>query len=171
MEGTSVMIIRSGYSHDAPCILEVHHAAIHETAKAFYEAPIINEWVPYPIKSESINALAERMIHGEALMLVAENPDHRIVGFGSIFPSLSELRSLYIHPHHGNKGIGGRILNQLEIIAKEMGLTELKMDSAINADNAERFYQKHGYHLECRSEHVLNTGGRMACAKMRKNLI
>ena len=57
--------------------------------------------------------------------------------------------------------------NEIERIAIEHGLTHLEMVSSITAVP---FYSALGYEIIEHGEHMLRTGRRMACVKMRKNL-
>jgi putative acetyltransferase len=52
-------------------------------------------------------------------------------------------------------------------VAKELGLTELRMDSSINAVP---FYEANGFISLERADHRLPSGNRMACVRMRKTL-
>jgi len=151
---------------DAEAILMVHRAAIRGTAAAFYEPAIIEAWAPLPLRSDHIDALAQRIESGEEEAIVAR--DRRtIIGFGSFVPSSRELRAVYVLPGHGRRGIGGAILDALEIRARKYGLAELVMDATLNA---EVFYQRHGFTVERNGEHILRGGQRMACIRMRKRL-
>ncbi len=159
--------IRRAAEEDATAILNVHCAAVHGTASAFYDQDILNDWSPTPAPLERIRDLAARIKSGEEVMLVAENRTNQIVAFSSIFPSLSELRAVYVHPDYGKQGLGGRLLEEIERLTTKSGLLELSMDSSINA---ERFYSSHGYYAVQRGEHILRSGRRMACVKMKKVL-
>jgi GNAT superfamily N-acetyltransferase len=159
--------IRTAHPEDVPTILDVHCAAVHGTASAFYDQDILNDWSPAPVPPERIHDLTARIKSGEEIMLVAESPTGKIVGFGSIFPSQAELRAVYVHPNCGKQGLGGRLLKEVENLARESGLLELSMDASINA---EKFYLSHGYQIVQRGEHVLRSGRRMACIKMKKIL-
>lgn len=153
---------------DAGAMLEVHRAAIRGTASAVYDPEIIESWAPLPLQAEHIEGLAQRIGSGEEVAIVARDRRGTIIGFGSIVPSSQELRAVYVAPEHGRFGIGGMILRALEADARERGLTELGMDASINA---EAFYRRHGFQVECRGEHVLGSGRRMACVRMRKRLL
>jgi hypothetical protein len=52
---------------DAAAVLEVHTAAVHQTASPYYPQEIINSWARLPITNERIERVKQRWI---------ENPDH-----------------------------------------------------------------------------------------------
>jgi putative acetyltransferase len=157
--------IEPGQPEDAAAILEIHAAAVHQTAAPYYPEEVINSW-SRPITSERIERVKQRWI---------ENPDHRIVvakqnnqtvGFGFIDKN-NELQGLYVHPNFSRCGIGARIFAILEQEAILLGLSYLKLDASINA---EAFYSKQGFKVIEYGIHRLASGQEMACVKMRKTL-
>jgi GNAT superfamily N-acetyltransferase len=91
----------------------------------------------------------------------------RFVIARAIVPANSELRALYVSAEHGRKGVGRAILLELEALARKAGVTELRMDSSVNAA---RFYEANGYLAIERAEHTLRSGVRMECVRMRKTI-
>jgi putative acetyltransferase len=94
-------------------------------------------------------------------------PAGQIIGFGSIVPANSELRAVYVDAAHGGQGVGRALLARLEELARDAGVAELRMDASINAVP---FYEVNGFTSLERGEHVMSSGGRMACVRMRKAL-
>lgn len=151
---------------DAAAILEIHAAAVHQTAAPYYSEEVINSWSRLPITSERIERVKQKWF---------ENPEHRVivarqnnytVGFGMIDKN-SELQGLYVHPDFGRCGIGAKILAVLEQEAALLGLSYLNADASINA---EAFYRKQGFEVIEYGIHQLASGQEMACVKMRKTL-
>jgi GNAT superfamily N-acetyltransferase len=68
---------------------------------------------------------------------------------------------------HVRQGIGRAILRRLEELAREAGLTELRMDASINSVP---FYRANGFVAVELGEHVMSSGGRMSCVRMQKTL-
>ncbi len=108
-----------------------------------------------------------RIENGEEVAVVAETQEGKVIGFGSIVPAKSLLGALYVDPSHGHQGVGTEILTRLETLAQNAGLTELNMDSSLNA---EAFYSSHGYKTIKQAEHILMSGRRMVCVQMTKSL-
>ncbi|MCB4768194.1 GNAT family N-acetyltransferase [Ancylobacter sp. Lp-2] len=152
---------------DAEAMLVVHRAAIRASAAAFYEPDIIEAWAPLPLRPDHIDALAHRLDTGEEEAVVARARNGTIIAFGSFVPGGRELRAVYVAPEHGRLGIGGALLQALELRARKYGLTEFVLDASLNA---EAFYVRHGYTVERKGEHLLRGGRRMACLRMRKRL-
>ncbi|NJP08170.1 MAG: GNAT family N-acetyltransferase [Leptolyngbyaceae cyanobacterium RU_5_1] len=152
---------------DAAAILEIHAAAVHQTAAPYYPEEVINSWARLPITGDQIERFGQRLI---------ENPDHRtvvakqnnqIVGFGSIDDKNNELQGLYVHPNFGRCGVGAKILAVLEQEALLLGLSYLRLDASLNA---EVFYSQQGFEVVEYGVHQLASGQEMACVKMRKTL-
>ncbi len=69
--------------------------------------------------------------------------DGRIIGFGGIDVQASEpLKWLYLLPQYQRVGLGSKILQRLEEIGWESGLSLLRLHSA---PLAVEFYRRHGY--------------------------
>jgi putative acetyltransferase len=160
------MRLRPGTEADAPGISTVHFEAIRGTAAAFYPPEIIDSWSRAPDEAR-FEQLRRSIAGGEAMFVVADD-DGDVLGFGSVVPSSHELRAVYVHPRAGRRGIGARILEQLEQLAIARGVPELHLDASLNA---EAFYARHGYQVIERGIHRLANGVEMACVKMRKSLV
>jgi GNAT superfamily N-acetyltransferase len=159
--------LRPGRPDDALAILEVQRSAIRKTAVAAYSAAIIDEWAPAVIVRERVATFERWIERGEELIVIAMDPAGRIIGFGSIVPANSELRAVYVDAAYGGQGVGRALLARLEELARDAGLVELLLDASINAVP---FYEANGFTSLGRGEHVMSSGGRMACVRMRKTL-
>jgi putative acetyltransferase len=158
--------IRPATAADAVAIIDLHFAAVHETAAAFYPHEVLDSWSRLPDEAR-YQQIRDAIAKGEELFVVAQDASE-VVGFGSIMPSLQELHAVYVHPKVGRRGIGSRILIQLEHLARERGVLQLQMDASVNA---EAFYQHAGYEVVERGVHRLSGGHEMACVKMKKRLM
>ena len=158
--------IRPAIVADAIAIIDLHFAAVHQSTGSFYSSEVLNSWSTKPDETryDQIRRAVEK---GEELFVVAEDASG-VVGFGSIVPTLQELRAVYVHPRAGRRGVGLAILNCLEQLALDRGVLQLQLDASINA---EAFYRRAGYEILERGVHRLRSGREMACVKMKKSLI
>lgn len=117
------MLIRPIRSEDARTVIEVHHAAVRCTAAQDYSADILEQWAPLPVTDEAIRKFIENP--DNEVRLLAEL-DGNIVGMAAIVPSECELRACYVAPQAGGQGIGTALLNELERVARELGLPSCK---------------------------------------------
>ncbi|HEX4047914.1 MAG TPA: GNAT family N-acetyltransferase, partial [Elusimicrobiota bacterium] len=157
--------IRTADQADAEAIVKVHFAAVQETAGPFYPIDILADWSPEPDEKRR-RRIRDALSKGEELFLVAEDRSG-IIGFGVIVPGAQELRALYVHPRAGRRGIGKRLLDELERQAILRRVPVLRMDASLNA---EAFYRKHGYQTLGPGTHPLWNGREMECVKMQKTL-
>lgn len=157
--------IRPGRPDDALAILEAQRSAIRQTAASAYSAAIIDEWAPVVIVRERVDSFQRYIERGEELIVVAVEPAGAIIGFGSIVAANSELRAVYVDAAYGGRGVGRALLARVEELARDAGLTELRMDASINAVP---FYEANGFTSLERGVHLLQSGARMACVRMRK---
>ena len=158
--------LRPGGPDDALAILEVKRSAIRQTAASAYSPAIIDEWAPAVIVRERVDTFQRWIERGEELIVVAMEPAGKIIGFGSFVPAqfrvARRLRRCSIWRPRGRA-----LLARLEKLARDAGLAELRMDASINAVP---FYEANGFISLERGEHVMSSGGRMACVRMRKAL-
>jgi ribosomal protein S18 acetylase RimI-like enzyme len=101
---------------------------------------------------------------GGDIVLVAEEPAG-IVGFGIVDSKMREVRALYVHPTAVRRGIGRRLLRELEAQAAFQGITCLQLNASLNADD---FYRRNGYTPLSRGVYRLPNGGEMDCVRMEK---
>jgi putative acetyltransferase len=142
---------------------DIHTRAVRGLAAPYYSPEIIDGWA-FRVTDEGIRRFLR-------------NPDHEIrliaelngvpVGLGALVISELELRACYVVPEAARQGVGSALVREIERLARDHGLTELNLQSSINA---EPFYIALGYAVVERGEHVLRSGHRMAAVRMRKGL-
>jgi putative acetyltransferase len=155
------LVIRVMRFEDARTFLEVHHAAIRGIAARDYPDAVVAVWAA-PISAGMIDRFLQN--RDNETRLVAEL-DGRIVGVGAVVIPKSELRACYVAPDLARTGIGSALVNELERIAKDLGLDHLHLESSLTA---ERFYLSLGYRVEARGELRIAPGVSMAAVTMRK---
>lgn len=142
--------------------MRVHHAAVRGTAANDYPADVIDAWAP-AIQTTHIERVKADLTGTRTLALC----DGEVAGVGEVVLGLSELRACYVAPKFGRRGIGQRIVAELERMARSGGLVRLWLDSSLTAES---FYKRLGYSIRQRGEHVLGNGVTMACVTMEKIL-
>ena len=110
-----------------------------------------------PATPEEAARLAEpafaRVESGDDDIVVAFD-DHRPVGFGFLVTNDTQLtahvatiRRLQRSPTYARRGIGAKILEELETLARRRGATRLTLTTR-GGTNREQFYLSHGYHVD-----------------------
>lgn len=150
-------------SEDARAFLQIHRAAVREIAAKDYPPTVIEHWAPLPITDK---AIADVRANRENEIRVVAEIDGEIVGMGAIVLAKNELRACYVAPGAARKGIGSALVREIEGIAQKHALGWLELDASVTS---ELFYTGLGYKVRGRGEHILGSGQRMACVKMRKD--
>ncbi|XGV99771.1 MAG: GNAT family N-acetyltransferase [Leptolyngbya sp. BL-A-14] len=157
--------LASAQRQDAAVLVDIHHAAVHQTAAQFYEPAILHDWSPTPTPTR-IERFECMLKASSGVWLVAKQVD-QIVGFGVLVPAERLLRGLYVHPTAGRQGVGSQLLRALEEVAVRQGVSQLHVHAALNAIG---FYQQRGYQGIATRQHCLPSGKFMYCLDMYKPL-
>jgi GNAT superfamily N-acetyltransferase len=97
-------------------------------------------------------ALTSAITSHDAVVLVAEAADGRLVGFCTAYQDIHSVRfgyrawveDLAVHPERRSEGIGKALLDAAKAWARERGATHLELDSAEGRTDAHRFYEREG---------------------------
>lgn len=153
--------IRRAARNDGEHIWRVHTAAIRESCSSRYSDEEINAWT-----SRLTPDSYDSDIRGKALY-VAQN-DEQVIGFGQLNVVTGEVESVYVLPAHAGTGIGARLLQTLEEVARECGLKRLHLDSSLNAVG---FYEHAGYTVKGETYRAMETDVSLPCIRMEKPLV
>jgi putative acetyltransferase len=158
------LLIREMRRNEERAWLEVHRAAVRQTASADYAPAVIEAWAPEPISDGDVRQVSAN--EDDEIRLVAEL-DGAIVGIGAVVLAMGELRACYVAPTAARSGVGAAIVREIERIAIRHGVTRLELDASLTAVP---FYLALGYALIARREHMLSTGQLMESVRMEKSL-
>jgi putative acetyltransferase len=84
----------------------------------------------------------------DTVLLVYENLE--VVGCGAFKKfdvNTAEIKRMFVHPNHRNKGIAKFVLTELELWANELGFTSFILETSPKLTNAIALYEKTGYQL------------------------
>ena len=115
-------------------------AAAFEPYRAVYTAGEFSDTVP---DDAALTARFQRM-----RLLVAESPDHGVVGtvaheVGE--PGIGHLRGMAVLPVHLGTGIAARLLDSAERELQAAGCARVTLDTTEPLQRAIHFYERHGY--------------------------
>ena len=142
-------------------VLDLVRDSITRLAAGHYSTTQIDSWVDqYPSPEEFARWRNRRE------MLVAR--EHGIpIGFGQIEINRREIVGVHVLPSKTRRGVGKQIVTALETIGIAAGLTELVVQSSINAVE---FYRYCGYQAVETIEFELSNGVKLKAELMQKNL-
>jgi len=152
--------IRRARREDGAASYAAHAAAIRVTCRNHYADADIEAWAGR-LGPESYGEDVERRD-----ILVAEESG-RVLGFGVFDAEESQVRAVYVHPEAGRHGVGGRLLATLETIARLRGVTDLRLDSSLNAV---AFYAAAGWRRHRDTIHTFPGGRDIPCVAMTKTV-
>ena len=84
----------------------------------------------------------------DTVLVVYENSD--VVGCGAFKKfdeNTAEIKRMFVHPNHRNKGIASYILNELELWANELSFSSFILETSQTLTSAIILYEKKGYKL------------------------
>jgi len=139
----------------------VHTAAVTGIRTDDYTPEEIQAWA-VPREPSSYEA------HVRSKEFYVAEDEGAIVGFGVLDQEIGEVEAVYVSPTAGRRGIGLKVLGQLEARASELGIKELRLNASLNAAT---FYQRAGYVAQEASKYRLLTGVEIACIPMVKAII
>jgi N-acetylglutamate synthase-like GNAT family acetyltransferase len=156
------IVIRKANMMDTKKILDVRIAAIRAQCNRFYEREVIEAW------TDDLNGdiLDQFMAWVESSFYVAMD-DVAIVGCGAINLESGQIDGIFIHPNYMGREIGRRMMAHLEGLALSTELTEIFLDSTLNAAP---FYRKCGFNGEAVSTYPSPRGFTIDCVRMTKSI-
>lgn len=129
--------------------LYVQHGDRLELVPGDWSAP---PWDPHGAGEHSVAAqreALERLVESGATALGVFDDD-RLAGVGVVLPHLrpgiAQLAYLHVSNGYRRRGIGGRLSDELELIARDAGDTSMVV-SATPSLNTVRFYERRGFQL------------------------
>jgi GNAT superfamily N-acetyltransferase len=114
-------------------------------------------------------SLSTSEVTGDAGRMIRARYDGRLVGCGAvrrIEPTVGEIKRMFVDTSVRGLRIGAAILDQLELAATRLGLTELKLETGPRQVAANRLYQRAGYErCEAWGEYLLTPATSRCYAK------
>jgi GNAT superfamily N-acetyltransferase len=151
--------IRKACADDAAAAWEIRKAAILSQCQGHDAPELLAIWTDGAITGEFVQFVVEHLYvatEGEA-----------VVGTGMIDRDTGRLDAIMVRPNMMRQGIGRQMLTFLEDIARAAGLTELTLDSTLNAAE---FYRSCGFVGEAKGTYRSPRGITLDCIPMVKSL-
>ncbi len=159
----SKTLIRHATKDDAVTLLKIHYDSVHTLGASDYAPDILKYWST-PIDQCRIKRFLETF--ESETHLVAEY-NNEIVGFSAIALNKKEIQACYISPHATRKGIGKKLIKELENIAQKHNINALELNSSLTA---KQFYLQCNYKIIEQKKYTLHSGIKMDCIRMQKTL-
>ena len=155
----SKVVVRELRDGEEVILRGVFYSSVHDLAASHYTAHQLSAWAPQEFDAQSWKA---RMRSRRTL--VAEEAGE-IAGYCALRKD-GYVDHFYVAGAHARHGVGTALLEHLDRIARDSGLTALESDVSLCA---EPFFQRHGFSaLENRT--VVVRGVTMTNIRMQKDL-
>jgi GNAT superfamily N-acetyltransferase len=105
------------------------------------------------------------MIAAGGAVLIEE--DGELLGYGIVDLDGAEVEAMFVDPAHGGRGVGARLMSELDAIARAHGLSALTVASSLNAT---AFYQTLGFRMKSEDAYPHPSGVTLTCVRMEKSL-
>jgi ribosomal protein S18 acetylase RimI-like enzyme len=128
--------IRRYQDADNPAVLELHQLALEATG-AYYPG----KW------NDDLHDIQNHYLQNGGEFLVG-TLDGKIVCMGAFrrkSDTLAEIKRMRVNPDDQRRGFGQIILKELESRARQLGYTELCLDTTTLQIAAQKMYQKNGF--------------------------
>ena len=154
-----MIVIRRAHQADCESVLQVHIRAIKEICNSHYSQEEVHVW------SKVLKPGRYKRAIGRGPFFVAV-ADSAIVGFSNLNLKSGEVEAVYVDPDYLGLGVGMKLLQALESVATDAGLSFLHLSATLNAVP---FYESAGYKSQIHTRYLLPSG-LVACVPMVKKL-
>ena len=149
--------IRKATRDDSVAVLRIRNAAVLNQCPGYYSEAELKKWTDGELADWFADAVES---HCYLAIL-----DGAIVATGMLNLQSSKIDALFVEPTNMGRGLGKQMLLHLESLAADAGLTELQLDSTLNAAP---FYRQHGFVGDSIAKYESPRGISLACVPMAK---
>ena len=143
----SILNIRKYRPSDKDAVWDLHYLALEPTGAMLPGGP----WI-----DDDLNDIKNQYINDNGTFLVGVL-NKKIVCMGALkkkSDSRAEIKRMRVHPDFQRTGYGQIILNKLEEKARQLGYTELCLDTTTKQIPAQKLYEKNDYHEVRRTKYA-----------------
>ena len=151
---------RAAHPDEAERLWALRTRAVRETCISHYDAATVEVWAASPMPDSYA-----RMIAAGGAVLIEEHGE--LLGYGIVDLNKAEVEAMFVDPAQGGRGLGARLMREVDAIARQRGLSELTVHSSLNAA---AFYQAVGFQEIERASYPHPCGVSLDCVRMRKTL-
>jgi GNAT superfamily N-acetyltransferase len=159
---TGVYNIRQARIDDVDKVYSLIHDSVSELCKQHYSQERIDSFIDnLPGKVLYYKWLTDK------IMIVCCEGD-TIVGFGQFDPTAVFIDAIFVDPDHVGEGIGTKLMNYLEDVARQLKKPEIGINASVNAI---QFYEKCGYQQQGTFFIDCKDGSKFETIKFSKKLL
>ncbi len=156
---SNVFSIQKAGEDDAPAAWHIRNAAIKSQCTGHYPSEALELWTSGEMTADFVRTVVDNFY--EATL------DGQVVGTGMIDLQSGKVDAIFVHPNKMRSGVGRQIMSYLERLALEAGLSQVHLESTLNAAP---FYRACGFNGEAVSRYQSPRGVSLECVPMKKCL-
>ena len=152
--------LRPALSSDIATLWALRTLAVRVSCATHYSAEQIAAWSATPVPA----TYAGKIAAGGGIVAMRGDA---IAGYAMLDIDQQEVDAVFVDPGHGGLGIGKLLLAALEGLARERGMSGLRLSASLNA---EPFYRAAGFVSLREDIYVHPSGLKLECMAMVKML-
>lgn len=152
-----MLTIRKANSGDVLDAWDIRKASVLAACANYYSEASLSAWVDGSPTDKWANVV-------ERDFYVAVD-DEFVVGTGMLTVASGQVDAIFLRPSHMGRGIGRKMLESLEALARDHGLASMRLDATLNAAP---FYRHCGWSGDSISTYRTSRGLELPCVPMTK---
>ena len=133
------MKVRPYTPDDAPALVALFHAAVHEIARIYYSQAQVNAWAP---EVPDVGRFRARAADGRTL-LVAVDEENEPLAYGDLEED-GHIDHLFCRPDAAGTGVTAALYTALEAAARVRGIGLVYVEAS---EPARRFFERQGFDM------------------------
>lgn len=165
---------RDAVESDSDSILQVHASSVRQLCSLRYSREQISDWIGRQSRERFVQLIARN----DDFVVAEDSSSGQVIGFGHLGPCTDrerfssevnfEVYGFYVSPLVTRKGVGRRLMAELERRALEQGCVRLGVCSTLTATP---FYEACGF-VVSKESHCHSLGGvELECKVLEKSLL
>ncbi|WP_144005127.1 GNAT family N-acetyltransferase, partial [Paraburkholderia tropica] len=152
-----MLTIRKANSGDVLDAWDIRKASVLAACANYYSEASLSAWVDGSPTDKWAN-----VVERDFYVAVA---DGFVVGTGMLTVASAQVDAIFLRPSHMGRGIGRKMLESLEALARDHGLASMRLDATLNAAP---FYRHCGWSGDSISTYRTSRGLELPCIPMTK---
>ena len=140
-----VIVIRRYHPGEEPAIWEVYFRSTHETNARDYHSELLDRWAP---PDRDMDEWRERLAATNPFVAIVEE---RIAGMAEV-DAAGMIDYFYVHPEFLRRGVGTRLMEEIEAQARRENLPALEAEVSLTA---KMFFEALGFQVTEARENVI----------------
>lgn len=141
-----MVTIRRASPADVPAVARVHDSSLRNRGAEHYTEEQLAAMAP---PDRDLDALDAEILDRDGRYVAVAEDEDGVVGVGGVQLTDGRLLGIFVAPDHMGKGVGSALVDHIESRAREEGLSELTIFSALNAVG---FYEANGFRRAGRTD-------------------